>query len=198
LAAAPLSARCYKNIASALQPTSLPTFLDNNILAISGIFSTMLATNSHSVKHSDNARFQVKKERNKIDFGVHGTVPSKQTADDKSWKRKRSRSSDPSSVPERRVFDRGGPQYNALRDKNWLGNVQQAHLHGLTDENVKQLPEQSQYSFSIPTADVEEASAVLSGNGMLIGQQAHIRDIRDIESCIWLLDLLRELLPNAL
>lgn len=37
--------------------------------------------------------------------------------------------------------------------------------------------------------------AVLSGNGMLIRQQAHIRDI---ESCIWLVDLLRELLPNAL
>ncbi|KFZ14862.1 hypothetical protein V501_03019 [Pseudogymnoascus sp. VKM F-4519 (FW-2642)] len=141
----------------------------------------MLATDSHSVKHSDNGCSQVKNELNKIDPGVHGTVPSKQTSDDKSRKRKRGRTSDPSSGPERRGFDRGGPQYNALRDKNWLCNVQQAHLHGLTDANVKQLPEQSQDSFSIPTADVEEASAVLSGNGMSISQRAHLRDI---ESCI--------------
>ncbi|KFZ17221.1 hypothetical protein V501_01855 [Pseudogymnoascus sp. VKM F-4519 (FW-2642)] len=108
----------------------------------------MLATDSHLVRHSDNARSRVKKDRNMIDPGdcpviVHGTVPSKQTPDDKSRKRKRSRSSDPSSLPERRGFDRGGPQYNALKDKNWLCNAQQAHLHGLTDANVKQLPEQS-------------------------------------------------------
>jgi hypothetical protein len=68
LAAAPLSA-CYKNIASALQLTSLPTFLDNNIPATSRTFLTMLATDSHSLKHSENARPRVKKERNKIDSG---------------------------------------------------------------------------------------------------------------------------------
>ncbi|KFY30950.1 hypothetical protein V493_01524 [Pseudogymnoascus sp. VKM F-4281 (FW-2241)] len=202
LAAAPLSARCYKNIASALQPTSIPTFVDNNIPAISGTFSTMLATNSHLVKHSGNACSRVKNERNMIDPGgklygitashvvnretdcsviVHGTVLSKQTSDDNLRKRKRNRSSDHSPVPERRGFDRGGPQYNALKDKNWLCNVQQAHLHGLTDANVRQLSERSQSSFSIPTADVEEASDVLSGNGMPIGQRAHLRDI---ESCI--------------
>ncbi|KFY30892.1 hypothetical protein V493_01576 [Pseudogymnoascus sp. VKM F-4281 (FW-2241)] len=146
----------------------------------------MLATDSHSVKHSDNACSRVKNERNKIDPGVHDTLPSKQTSNDKSWKRKRSRSIDLSSVPERRGFDRGGPQYNALEDKNWLCNVRRAHLQGLTDANVKQLPEQSQDSFSIPTADVEETSAVLSGNGMSIGQRAHLRDI---ESCILALRL---------
>lgn len=43
------------------------------------------------------------------------------------------------------------------------------------------LLEQTQHSFSIPTADVEETSAVLSGSGMSIGQRAHLRDI---ESCI--------------
>ncbi|KFY98140.1 hypothetical protein V500_01791 [Pseudogymnoascus sp. VKM F-4518 (FW-2643)] len=120
---------------------------------------------------------------------VHGAVPSKstnQTPDKKLRKRKRSqkiahhhsRGSASSSVPERRGFDRGDPQYNALRDKNWL--------HGLTDANVAQLPEQSRHSFSIPTADVEEASAVLSGSGISIDQQAHLRDIN---SCISALQL---------
>ncbi|KFX89777.1 hypothetical protein V490_06813 [Pseudogymnoascus sp. VKM F-3557] len=148
----------------------------------------MSATDSHSVKHGDNACSQVKNERNKIDprdcsVIVHGTIPLKQTSDDKSRKRKRGQTSYPSSVPERRGFDRGGPQYNALRDNSWLCNVQQAQL---TDANVKQLPEQSQDSFSIPTADVEEASAVLSGNGMPISQRAHLRDI---DSCISALKL---------
>ncbi|KFY21630.1 hypothetical protein V491_02958 [Pseudogymnoascus sp. VKM F-3775] len=59
-------------------------------------------------------------------------------------------------------------------------NTQDAFFSG-SSANVTQLPEQSQHSFSIPTADVEEASAVLSGNGMYIGQRAHLRDI---ESCI--------------
>ncbi|KFY88235.1 hypothetical protein V498_06879 [Pseudogymnoascus sp. VKM F-4517 (FW-2822)] len=183
LAAAPLSARCYKNIASALQPTSLPTFLDNNILAISGIFSTMLVTDSHSVKHSDNARSQVKKERDKIDPGdcsvvVHGTVPSKQTA--------------MTSHGRERGIGAAIPHLYRKGEDSIAVILSIMHLKTRTGS---QLPEQSQYSFSIPTADVEEASAILSGNGMFIGQRAHLRDI---ESYIWLLDLLRELLPNAL
>ncbi|KFY99174.1 hypothetical protein V500_01444 [Pseudogymnoascus sp. VKM F-4518 (FW-2643)] len=144
--------------------------------------------------HSDNARSRVKKDRNMIDPGdcpviVHGAVPSKptnQTPDKKPRKRKRgqkiahhhSGGGASPSVPERRGFDSGGPQYNALRDKNWL--------HGLTDANVKQLPEQSRHSFSIPTADVEEPSAVLSGSGISINQQARLRDIN---SCISALQL---------
>lgn len=125
---------------------------------------------------------------------AYGAVPSKQTSDGKLQNRKRSRSSDPPSVPERRGFNRGGPQYNALKDKNWLCNVEQAHFHGLTDSNVKQLPEQSQDSFSIPTADVEEASAVLSGNGISIGQRAHLRDI---ESCISALRLAQTIILDC-
>ena len=111
---------------------------------------------------------------------VHGFVSIKrteQTSDKKPRKRKRShkisrhhsRGSGSPSVPERRGFDRGGPQYNALRDRNWLD--------GLTDANVAQLPEQPRHSFSIPTADVEEATTVISGSGISINQRAHLRDI---------------------
>ncbi|OBT40494.1 hypothetical protein VE00_07878 [Pseudogymnoascus sp. WSF 3629] len=123
----------------------------------------MLATDSHSVKHSDNARSRVK---NMIDPGVHGAVPSKptnQTPDKKPRKRKRSQ----------KIAD-----HHSQGNKNWL--------HGLTDTNVAQLPEQSRYSFSIPTADVEKATTVLSGSGISIDQQAHLRDIN---SCISALQL---------
>ncbi|KFY30763.1 hypothetical protein V493_01680 [Pseudogymnoascus sp. VKM F-4281 (FW-2241)] len=156
----------------------------------------MLATGSHSIKRSDDALSRAKKGRNIIDPGVHGSVSStrtKQISDNKRRKRKRnqkidlhgSRSSGSPSVLEIRGLARGEPQYNALRDKSWLCEVKDQN-QGLTDANVAQLPEQSRDSFSIPTADVEEATAALSGSGLYINQQAHLRDIH---SCISALQL---------
>ena len=68
--------------------------------------------------------------------------------------------------------------------KRQISNDQQARLHGLTDSNVAQLPEQSRHSFSIPTADVEEPTAVLSGSGISINQRAHLRDINSCMSAL--------------
>ncbi|KFY69647.1 hypothetical protein V496_00053 [Pseudogymnoascus sp. VKM F-4515 (FW-2607)] len=152
----------------------------------------MLATDSHSVKRSEDAHSREKTGQNRINSRdypviVHGSVSSKQASDNKPQKRKRnpeisrhsSRGSGPPFVPERRGFNRGGPQYNALRDKNWL-----SRLYGLTDLNVAQLPEQSRHTFSIPTADVEEPTAVLSGSGISINQRAHLRDINSCMSAL--------------
>jgi hypothetical protein len=76
-----------------------------------------------------------------------------------------------------RGFDRGSPQYNALHDQNWLSQ--------LTQENVVQLSEQSQHSFSIPTEDVESAtSAALSRIGVVDSRQAHLRDIESRMSAL--------------
>ena len=70
---------------------------------------------------------------------------------------------------------------NVAHSGSEISNDQRACLYRLTNVNVAQLLEQSRHSFSIPTADVEEATAVLSGSGISIHQQAHLRDIN---SCI--------------
>lgn len=57
---------------------------------------------------------------------------------------------------------------NVALSRSEISNYQQARLYRLTDANVAQLLEQSQYSFSIPTADVKEATAVLSRSGISI------------------------------
>lgn len=76
-----------------------------------------------------------------------------------------------------RGFARGSPQYNALRDQNWLSQ--------LTQENVDQLSEQSQHSFSLPTDDVESTTAAaLSRIEVSDSRLAHLRDIESRMSAL--------------
>ena len=63
---------------------------------------------------------------------------------------------------------------NVALSRSEIWNGHQALLHGLTNANIAQLPKQSRHSFSIPRADVEEATPVLSGSGISINRQAHL------------------------